>query len=124
MGQKIAKLGENSVFDVTSYGRLDAGEHGLGIMDGSVDGTSGLGDGDLCISDRVIVCQNILSATVMILARLGVSMSVVASVVPSISHFPSIAWVRRTTTKDGNVDTSPSQILSRGADIVEQAENP
>ena len=55
----------------------------------------------------------------MILVGSGVAMPVVASVVPSNSHFHSIARIQRTTKKDGNVDTSPSQMLLRGADIVE-----
>lgn len=48
---------------------------------------------------------------------------VAASVVPSLSHFLSTARIRRATTKDGSVDTSPSPMLSRRADIVAYAED-
>ena len=62
-------------------------------------------------------------ATVMMLVAVGVTTPVVASVVDA-PHLPSIGRMRRATTNDGKVDTSPSQISSRGSEPVAYAEDP
>ena len=43
---------------------------------------------------------------------------------PGASHFPSRARIRSDTTKEGNVEMSPPQALSKGADIFSYAEDP
>ena len=49
---------------------------------------------------------------------------VVVSVVPAASQSPSLARIQRETTKEGNVDVSPSQMSSSGADTVAYAAAP
>ena len=60
----------------------------------------------------------------MMLIGSGVTFPVVASVVPGESQPPSLARIRRDTTKEGNVAVSPSQISSSGAEIVAYAAAP
>ena len=47
-----------------------------------------------------------------------------ALVVPGLFHLPSFARIRKDTTKEGNVEISPSQIVSSGAKMVEYAIDP
>ena len=54
----------------------------------------------------------------IMLVGLGVTMPVTASLVPVASQPLSLARMRRETTKEGNVDVSPSQMSSSGADAV------
>ena len=58
------------------------------------------------------------------LVGFGVMTPVTASVVAGESHFPSLARMRRDTTKEGNVEVSPFQMLSNGAETVAYAVDP
>ena len=62
-------------------------------------------------------------ATSMIFVGSGVSVLCVL-VVPAVSHFPSLAWIQKDTTQEGNMDTFPSQMLSRGVETVTYADDP
>ena len=55
---------------------------------------------------------------------LGVTIPVVGSVIPAASHLPSLARMRRDTTKEGNVDVLPSHMSSSGAETVVYAVEP
>lgn len=76
------------------------------------------GGRDLSVSNGIIFCKNVLIRYVNDVSGLGVMTYVVVFVVLESSQFPSLAQMWRDTTKEGNVEVSPSQMLSSRAEMV------
>ena len=89
-------------------------------MYGPVNLTGGLDRGDLYAGARVIVREYILvgDGDDVRSVRSGDYCGGISSF---LFHFPSSARMQRAMTKDGQVDTSPSQMLSIGAERVAYA---